>query len=478
MRLAGDSGLMLGPILGAALLAVTGCAPLTRNEYAAPELLVAPSWELQASGSHSAVQGSWWEQFGDQQMSAFVERVLRENGDLIAAGIRLRQARMSADLAATELLPTISGNLSSGASRSLEGKSDWAKSSSASLGASWEVDLFGRLNAQRNASAWEAAATAEDLAATQLALAGTAATAWWQLAYANERIALGDESLGYTLRALVLVQKQYDAGAVSRLEVRDAEQSVAAQEASLIQLNRARSEARHALAALVGVQDYDGPEPEMLPATELPAIDAGVPAELLGRRPDLAAAELRLRSSLANADATIASFYPQLNLTGSLGTASDALLDLFAHPAASLGAALSLPFLNPERMRLQTGIAREDYRLAVTQFRQTFYNSLRDVADALALREQLVLQEDSLARSYEAAADSEQLYERQYRAGAVALRGWLDAQERLRNARSNLLENRFNQLAAQIALYQAFGGHAAIGSNGSAQSPTRKENHA
>lgn len=445
-----------------ALLASTGCASMTRSDYRAPELSAAPAWSTQPSGAWIAQEGRWWDQFGDARLSELVERVLAVNGDLAVAGIRLKQARLSADLAASQLGPTFSGSLSTGASRPLESGNRWSESASASLGVSWELDLFGKLGAQRDAAAWEAAASEQDLAATRLSLVGTTVMTWWQLAYANERIAMGEESLSYTARALQLVQIQYNAGAVSRVELRDAEQSVAAQEAALAQLYVARSEGRNALAALLGRQDYDGFEPTVLPTTALPTVDAGLPADLLARRPDLAASELRLRKMLASTDATVASFYPDLSLTGALGTASEALLGFFFNPAASLGATLSLPFLNPERVRLNVGIARADYDLAVAQFRQDFTNALRDTADALYLRENLILQGHAQERNYRAAQDAEGLYERQYRAGATTLRNWLDAQERLRNARTSLIENRLNQLNAQVALYQALGGDAAI----------------
>lgn len=464
---------LMGPLCVATVLATGGCASLTRSHYTPPELAVGTTWNANASGAERPASGHWWDQFGDTQLSALVGQVLESNSDLAAAGIRLRQARLASDLAATQLLPTFDGNASTGANRSLDGGANgggasWNKSSSVSLGASWELDLFGRLDAQRDAARWETQATQQDLAATRLALVGTTAKAWWQLSYANERIALARQTLAYTRKALDLVQIQFRAGAVSRLELRDAQQSVAAQDAALTQLEQARVEARNALGALLGQQGYDGPERAALPDTTLPAVDAGIPAGLLGRRPDLAAGELRLRKALASKDATIASFYPQITLTGALGTASNSLLSFVTNPAASLGAALSLPFLNPERVRLNSGIARANYDLAVAEFRQNFYDALRDTANALSARTQYIAQGEALARSYAAARDAETLYERRYRAGAIPLRDWLDAVERRRNAESSLAENRLAQLNAQVALYQALGGDTAVPQPGAA----------
>ncbi|MBS0613641.1 MAG: efflux transporter outer membrane subunit [Proteobacteria bacterium] len=467
-------GATFKPLIAAALgsLMVAGCLPFTHSTYERPKLPTENTWDQapaqDAAASPVAIQTTtlapsndhptrWVREFHDADLSALVQQVLTVNADLAAAGIRLRQARMSARLATSQLFPTFTGSLSSSASRPLDHRADWADSSGAALGASWELDLFGRLSAVRNAAHWEAAATERDLAATRLALIGTTVNGWWQLAYANERIAIGEQSLAYARQALELVQLQYRAGAVSRLGLRDAEQNVAAQEASQAQLVQGRVEARNALAALLEQQAYRGPERTELPRDTLPEVDAGLPSSILARRPDLAAAELRLRKSLATADAMRASFYPALTLTGSVGTASTALANFVSNPSASLGALLSLPFLNVDRVRLSSGIARADYEIAVREFTQSFYDALRDTANALSARVQLAQRGKALERTYAAARDAEQLYERQYRAGAIPLRSWLDAQERRRSAENSLIENRLDRLNAQVALHQALG---------------------
>lgn len=455
------SGLVRLTLLPLALT-TAGCASLTQTDYVMPELPVESAWQEQPSGAPAARSGPWWDEFNDAELSALVDRVLTENADLAAAGTRLRQARLSADLAASQLLPTLSANVSNGLSRTFESGVSWNESASGNLGASWELDLFGRLDSERDGAGWEAKATEQDLAAMRLALGGTTVSAWWQLAYVNERIDLSEQGLDYTRRILDLTTRQYRAGEVSRLEVREAEQTVASQEASLTQLRQSRVETRNALAALLGRQVYDGPERAALPHAPLPAVDAGIPAELLARRPDLAASELRLRKALSTADATVASYYPRLTLTGALGTASDTLLAYLANPVATLGAALSQTVLNPDRIRLGTDIARAEYQVAADQFRQDFYDALRDTGNALSAREHYLEQGEAMSRNLAASQDAETLYARRYAAGAVALRTWLDAEERLRNAEASMAENRLNQLNAQVALHQALGGDTVI----------------
>lgn len=453
----------LRPLLPAlALLALSGCASQMRSTYTAPELATDARFSTSAEGA-AAANAPWWNQFGDPALTALVDAVVAHNANLAAAGLTLKQARLSAALARQGLFPSGSPSAGTTSSQALGTNGGGSNVSTTSLSASWEIDLFGRLNAQANAADWTAKATAADLANTRLALIGTTVEAWWQLGYANEQIALGTESLRYVHRTLELVQREYHAGAVGQLDLHAAEQTVAAQEAAQTQLVEARAEALKTLAALLNRESYDGPEPAAMPAGDMPAIDAGLPAGLLARRPDLAAAELRLRATLATSDATRLSYYPSLSLTGALGTTGSALLKMFTNPVASVGAALSLPELNPAKVRLGIGVARANYDIAVQNFRQTFYNALRDTEIALSARDQYGQQAVFLEANLKAATESEALYDRQYRAGAIALGGLLDAQSRRRAAQGNLVANRYNRLVAQTEVYLAIGGDARSG---------------
>ncbi len=198
------------------------------------------------------------------------------------------------------------------------------------------------------------------------------------------------------------------------------------------------------------------PQPaQRLPEGALPAVAAGVPAELLARRPDLRAAEARLRSVLASGDTTRASYYPSLTLTGQLGTSSTALLNLLSNPVAALGAGLNLPFLRQREMQLSGKLASAQYAEAVVNFRQTLYAALADVENALSARSQQAQQGEQLALQLAAAREAERLYEVRYRTGASALRLWLDAQER---RRAGAAAKPLDQLNALATLYRALGG--------------------
>lgn len=448
------------------LALLAGCAA-TRSDYQAPAVILPAAWQ-QASTAAAAAQlpERWWRQFNDPALDRLIESALARSNDLAAAAWRVRQAQLQAGIAATALAPTVAGRASSNASRRLEGDGNaTARSSGAALSASYEVDLWGRVARTRDAAEWAARATQQDLEAAAQALAGTAAGLYWQLAYVQQRLASGQDSLAYALRTQELVRVQYAVGAVSALELREAEQTVASQRAALVLLAQQRVQTRNAIAILVdappGDATLDGllPQvPERLPETALPAVAAGVPAELLARRPDLRAAEARLRNVLASGDATRASYYPALTLTGELGTSSSALLNLLSNPVAALGAGLTLPFLRAREMQLSGELAQAQYAEAVVNFRQTLYAALADVENALAARTQYAEQGQQLELQLAAAREAERLYEVRYRTGSSALRLWLDAQERRRSAELALQANRLDQLNALATLYRVLGG--------------------
>ncbi|TSH92890.1 efflux transporter outer membrane subunit [Verticiella sediminum] len=448
----------------AAALVLAGCGSLMHTTYTTPAAELPAQWQAAAArayGVEDASQDPWWRSFGDAGLNALVDEVLRVNNDLAAATLRVRRAQLQAGLAQSNMRPSFSAGADASARRNLGESSERSESYGVSAGVSWEADLWGRLGSLRDAAAWNAVATEEDRQATALALVGTTMNLYWQAALLNERITVARQSIDYAQRTQDLVRGQYAAGAVSGLEVAESESTLANQQAALTQLIQQRVETLNALAILLdGPPSQDVPVPASLPGANPPEVRAGVPAELLGRRPDVRAAEMRLRGTLANADAVRASYYPTLSLTGSLGTVSSALSSVLQNPVAALGAGLVLPFLNWNQMQLNNAVSRNEYEEAVVNFRQMLYQAMGDVENTLSARGALADQTRYLQQSLASAQRAETLYEAQYRAGAVPLRTWLDAQERRRQAEIAVSQNRYSQYINQVALYQALGGDA------------------
>lgn len=412
-----------------------------------------------AGGETRGGGGIWWRQFGDERLDRLVTRVLGKNTDLATAGLRLQQARLQAGLATSDLLPNFDVSASTGYSKLLNADSKGHSSYSLSASLSYELDLFGRLRTQRTIAQWEAHATEEDLQTTFISLVSDTCDLYWNLAFLNQRIIAGEESLARVQRTLTLVQTQFNAGAVSRLELREAEQTLRSQQASQSELIQQRIETRNALTTLLDGEPWPiADEPQDMKKARSPTIQPGIPAELLSRRPDLRAAELRLRESLAQTKLVRVSYYPAISLTGSVGGSSTSLSSVLANPAASLGAGLALPFIHWNEARLNTKIASAESKIAINNFRQSLYNAFTEVDNALSARQELTKQVELSQQSYDAALEVERLYDIRYRAGATPLRTWLDAQETRRQAELSLAQTRLTQLQNDSRLFQALGG--------------------
>nr|WP_174507364.1 efflux transporter outer membrane subunit [Acinetobacter sp. Marseille-Q1620] len=443
---------------------LVGCAAVVKTPYEAPKVMTPSSFAYDKSKMNQLhtdlYADQWWTLFGDQQLNQLVNEVLTRNTDLAVAGINLQQARLRAGLARDQQLPQINAGGSTGHSFDLGSSRDSDNGISLNAGVSYELDLFGKLARQTEASKWEALATEQDLQATGQTLIGTTANLYWQLGYLNERYATAQQSLATTQKLYELVRTQYKAGAVSGLDLTQAEQSVQSQKATLSQIDQQRVEARTALAVLlqIPVQQLNIQEPSRLPEASLPNVSAGLPADILSRRPDLQAAELRLREALATKDATKASYYPSISLTGSLGSSSTSLTELVKNPALALGASLSLPFLQYNQMQKNLKISDLDYEKAIVQYRQTLYQAFADVENALSNRTELDKQVALQKRNLELAEKTERLNEVRYKNGAVPLKNVLDAQETTRNARLSLIQTKQSQYNAYVTLMQALGG--------------------
>ncbi len=444
--------------------AFTGCAAVVKTPYQAPLVDIPTSFALnktQANQIHAAAYADrWWTLFNDNGLNQLVEQVLANNNDLVVAGINLKQARLQAGLAQDRQGLRVNSSVSTGHNFDLNSGEDSARGVSLSGGVSYEIDLFGRLASQTEAARWEALATEQDLQATAQSLIGTTAQLYWQLGYLNERLRVSEQNLASTQQTYNLVRSQYRAGAVSGLDVTQAEQALQSQRASLSQIQQQLVETRTALAVLLNrpVQQLNINEPKRLEALKLPHIEAGLPATLLARRPDLQAAELRLRKALANKDATKASYYPSISLTGNLGASSTSLTQLLQNPTLALGASLSLPFLQYNDMKKDLAISDLDYEKAIIQYRQTLYQAFADVENALSNRTELSRQVALQQKNLELAEKTERLTQVRYKNGAIALKNVLDAQATTRNARLSLLQTKQSQYNAYVTLMQALGG--------------------
>ncbi len=436
-------------------LLMSGCA--LRSDFQAPSVNVPQAW-AHSDSDHSVSIDKWWTRFNDPMLNQIIDEVLAKNNDLAIATLTLRQARLQADLDGDDYYPDTSLSGSAQKSKALD-SGQTSTSYSTSLGISYELDLWGRVSAYADKGKWTAMATQEDREATAQSLVATTATLYWQIGYLNDRLTLGAQNIQAARDTLTMTENQYDNGAVSRVNVLQAKQTLAALQATQSDYQQQLVEAQNAFAILFDQAPQSAkPIANSLPVGPLPQVAVGIPADLLSRRPDVKAKLFELKSALASKDETDASYMPTFTLTGALGGSSTALRNLLSDPIGSLGADLALPFIQWHEMDLNKKIADVEYRSAIIDYRQTLYTAFQEVDNALSSRLQLAYQAERLQEQYESAAEVARIYDSQYQNGAIQFSDLLDAQTDERDAKASLLENRYNQYVAQATLYQALGG--------------------
>lgn len=438
------------------VLLATGC--VARSELPEQNVTVPEQWQTGQTQSETQAISQWWTSFGDPQLNQWVEKVLATNSDLAIATLTLKQARLEAGLATSDTYPDVSASVSGERSKPLDG-GDRSKSYQASLSVSYELDLWGKLSAAKDAAMWTALATQQEREATAQSLVATTAQLYWQIGYLNQRVELSNNDIKDAKETLALTQSQYRHGSVTRVNVLEAERTLAGLEATHRDYLQQRTEAVNAFAIL-----FDQPPQDLatsipaLPDYAVPTIEAGVPADVLNRRPDVKQSLFELKSVLATKDNTDTNYFPSLTLTGALGGSSTELRKLLSDPIGTLGADLTLPFLNWNEMQLNRDIAQVKYESAIISYRKTLYAALQDVDNALSAKENYEFQAEKLQKQYDSAAEVARIYKSQYEYGAIDITTLLDAQENERSAKASLLENRYNQLVNIATVYQSLGG--------------------
>lgn len=446
-------------------LLLSGCTAMVKTPYEAPNIAIPENFQQDEVKKNSILLNAeqldrWWTLFGDKKLNHLVEQVLEKNSNLAVAGINLKQARLQAGLQKNQQGIRSNAGVSTGHSIDLNSGDDSSNGLSLNAGVSYELDLFGKLAKQSEASQWEAIATEQDLQATAQSLIAETVKLYWQLAYLHEREHYAQLNLETSKKLLNIVQAQFKAGAVSQLEVTQAKHAVESQYANISQIKQQLIETRTALAILLHqpLQELSLDEPTRLAQIQLPNISAGLPATLLARRPDLQAAEYRLRKALASKDSTKASYYPSISLTGSLGSRSTSLIELIQNPALALGASLNLPFLQVNDMKKNLAISDLEYEKTIIQYRQTLYQAFADVEKALANRTEMNNQVELNKNSLALSEKTQKLTEVRYKHGAIALKNLLDAQQNTRSAYLTWLQSKQSQYNAYVTLLQALGG--------------------
>ena len=444
-----------------ATLLVAGCA--VGPSYERPQVETPAAYKetgdwVIAQPADAVAKGRWWEVFNDPVLNGLAEQVSVSNQALAAAEARYRQASAAVKGARSGLFPTVGA--SAGASRGRRGEGSTTSSYDIGLDARWEIDLWGRVRRQIEASRAGEQASAADLENARLSLQAQLATAYFQLRVADATRELLEDSVKAFQTSFQIAQNRYAAGVAAKVDVVQAESQLKSVQAQAIDLRATRAQLEHAIAVLVGKPPaVFSLAPEKL-QLRIPEIPPGLPSRLLERRPDVAAAERRMAAANARIGVAQAAYFPALSLTGSGGFASGALSTLISAPSRvwALGAGLAATILDFGARGADVDSARAAYDESVANYRQAVLDAFQEVEDNLAAARWLAEENEVQQDAARLARESVGLTLNQYKAGTV---GYLDV---VQVQATQLAEERQSvqllgrRVASTVALIRALGG--------------------
>lgn len=468
---------MFKPLLsGAIALAIAalagGCTTLG-PDFRAPAGPADPAFRHAAAAPDGArLPAAWWTVFGDATLDSLEARALRDNPGVAAAAQRLLQAQAQLGVVRAGQLPSVSvgagvSNARTSAETSqglaLGGRSIEGNNYSVAASLSYELDLWGRVRRVVEASDAQALAAQIDRDGVLLMLSGQVASSYWQLRGLDSELAILRDALQTRRESQELVEARFNAGLSNELDVSRARIERANAEADLHEVRRQRNLLEHALATLVGASP-SAPLLAEAPAAALPqppAIPVGLPASLVGRRPDLAASVAQLKAANAQIGVAEGAFYPALTLTGNFGFASESLSDLASGGARQFSAgplALSLPVFDGGRNRANLALARARYDEAVANHETRLLTALREVEDALSDLQQRQRQGEAQVQAQQAAARALLVAQARYERGVSTYLDVTDAQRSTLAADRAAAQIRTQRLLATVAVARALGG--------------------
>ncbi len=449
-------------LIAMALLSACSLAP----KYETPAAPVAATFP--GGGSEQGSYDAGWREFlPDARLQALIAAALENNRDLRLAALRIEEARALYRIQSADLLPNVGVGTSGTRTRTPSGLSPSGSavvSSNYQVGLSlsaFELDFFGRVRNLSDAALAQYLATEEGTRAAHIALVGQVANAYLAERGFAEQLALARQTLESRAKALEFARQRFEVGASSALDLRQSESLYHSARVAVASLVRQRDQAINALTLLVGRPLTDMPEAQPLAKIDIDTdIPAGLPSDLLVRRPDIRSAEQQLVAANANIGAARAAFFPRISLTAGVGTASGELSGLFESGSGtwSFVPQLVLPIFDAGRTRANLDLAQVRKNAAVAEYERSIQVAFREVADALVARGTLAEQVEAQRAVLDAQAARLTLAEQRFSAGVANSLEVLDAQRELFAAEQSLVQAQVARLTNAVDLYRALGG--------------------
>ena len=449
----------------AALLALSGC--LLGPNYERPAVDAPPAFRFAESDAKDLVNTAWWEQFQDPALNALIATALADNKDVKIAAARVEQFLGQFVTTRSQLFPQVAAGFDAqrqrvplGSTQLPSGVGPVFNQFQATLSASWEIDFFGKLRRQTEAARASLLASEEGRRATILTLVASVASSYVNLLSLDRQLDIAKSTAASRAASVHVFQLRFSGGEVSQMELAQSQSEYEASLATIPQIELQIAQQEDALSILLGHNPGDIARDRELDDLALPAVPAGLPSELLERRPDLRQAEQDLIAANALIGAARALYFPSISLTGLFGSASTRFSSLFTGPARvwSYAGAVTLPIFTAGSISGQVTQAEAQQQQALFQYQKSIQVAFQEVADALVslqkTREQLVVQGSQV----DALRTYARLARLRFEGGYTSYIEVLDAERSLFNAQLTYAQTQGVVFTSAVSLYKAMGG--------------------
>jgi multidrug efflux system outer membrane protein len=454
--------------LATALLAAALAGCMVGPDYRRPDIETPPGWRIEYPKAADAANLKWWEQFGDPALNGLVETALKDNRDLRIAAARVEQFIGALSTTGSQLFPQVGYGADASRARASEvgqppvppGASPYFSLYQASLGAAWQVDLFGRIRRETEAAQAQVYASEQGQRGVVLTLVSGVATSYIVLRSLDRQLEIAQataQNFGATAR---LFELRFNAGLVARTEVVQIDSQYQQALAAIPAFEQAIAAQENLISILLGRNPGPIPRGKAIDELVAPLIPGDLPSALLLRRPDVLQAEQNLVAANANIGAARALYYPNISITGALGTASTSASNLLESPATigTIGAGLTGPIFTFGRIKGQVQSAEAAERQALAFYEQTILNAFRETNDALIGSQKKLEQVKAQQLRVESLREFARLARLRFDKGVAGYLDVLVAENELfaaELAATGTLADRYAQL---VAVYRAMGG--------------------
>ncbi len=446
-------------LLAASLVALSACSNLAGPEYERPDAPGKSSWQgaATAKSATATIRADWWKNFADPYLDQLIEKATANNLDLRVLTARIGVAEATISQANAARLPTIDAAL--GAIFQKTEGSDSSKRFSHSEALSWEVDIWGKLKKGVQAQKAEYKASEADWRAGYLELASNVASAYFQIRQFDEQVDRQQRSLGENEKILTIYDSWFKEGIAAKTRVLQQQAEVSQLRNDLLELQRLRKLTENALATLLGVPagDMQVPTQTLSDTVQIVVVPAGLPADLLARRPDIIAAEYRVLQAHELVGQARLARLPSIGLTQNNGGTSLELGDLIKTWTFGLSPTINLPIFDPN-VRSRIKVSKAQTKVVEEQYRATVIRAFEEVESSLVnLSSRKLQQQQLLARRDKLRIVSDQV-RAQLEEGMLTQLEVFESERSLLSAELALLQNHQQILTDTVALYKALGG--------------------